>query len=125
MLFLFQTFGLYRILYFGCYRCWAFRPFVTVLTFILYEDYYYLSCIIILFSLLSIYFILKVAGVTFWYQSYLLIVTFYYVNRGVTFWYQSGFRPGSDPGWRFLETWFYSVLTVLDDFKIFSGIWEF
>ena len=64
MLFLFQTFGLCRILYFGCYRCWAFRPFVTVLTFILYEDYYYLSCIIILFPLLSIYYILKVAGVT-------------------------------------------------------------
>ena len=81
MLFLFQTFGLYRILYFGCYRCWASRPFVTVLTFILYEDYYYLSCIIILFPLLSIYYILKVAGVTIWYQS--------------------GFRPGSDPGWRF------------------------
>ena len=84
MLFLFQTFGLYRILYFGCYRCWAFRPFVTVLTFILYEDYYYLSCIIILFPLLSIYYISKVAGTTIWYQSYLLIVTFYYVNRGVT-----------------------------------------
>ena len=48
MLFLFQTFGLCRILYFECYRCWAFRPFGNVLTFILwYEDYYYLSCIII------------------------------------------------------------------------------
>ena len=25
---------------------------------------------------------------------------------GVTFWYQSGFRPGSDPGWRFWRPWF-------------------
>ena len=53
-----------------------------------------------------IFTISKVTGVTFWYQSYLLIVTFYYVNRGVTFWYQSGFRPGSDPGWRFWRPWF-------------------
>ena len=31
-----------------------------------------------------IFTISKVTGVTFWYQSYLLIVIFYYVNRGVT-----------------------------------------
>ena len=53
-----------------------------------------------------IFTISKVTGVTFWYQNYLLIVTFYYVNRGVTIWYQSGFRPGSDPGWRFWRPWF-------------------
>ena len=31
-----------------------------------------------------IFIISKVTDVTFWYQSYLLIVIFYYVNRGVT-----------------------------------------
>ena len=48
MLFLFQTFGLCRILYFGCYRYRAFWRYAIVLTFILwwkllllFELYYY------------------------------------------------------------------------------------
>ena len=44
--FVFRTFGLSRTLYFGCYHCWAFRPYGIVLTFILwYGDYYYYFCL--------------------------------------------------------------------------------
>ena len=69
-----------------------------------------------------IFTISKVTGVTFWYQSYLLIVTFYYVNRGVTFWYQSGFRPGSDPGWRFWRLGFIRFKRFLTISKYFGDL---
>ena len=104
--FSFQTFGLCRTLYFRCYRYRAFWRYAIVLTFILwwrllllFELYYYfISAFIyllyfesdechILVSELFIYrnILLCKSGVTFLYQSYLFIVTFYYVNRGVTY----------------------------------------
>ena len=99
----FRTFGLCHTLYFECYRYWAFKPCDTILTFIFingdFINYYLSNCF------------------------------YYFESDGChSFGIRAGFRPGSDPGWRFWRLgfiWFYSILTVLDDFKIFSGIWEF
>ena len=68
-----------------------------------------------------IFTISKVTGVTFWYQSYLLIVTFYYVNRGVTIWYQSGVPSRLRPGMTIFGD---LVLFGFDGFKRFQNIFR-
>jgi len=121
-----SDFGLLSLLSF--YRFWAFG----LLSIVYVISYFGLSVYVVLYvSDFILYYGIQAWMLTFKYLymdisdicTYRIIFTISKVT-GVTFWYQSGFRPGSDPGWRFLETWFYSVLTVLNDFKIFSGIWE-
>ena len=59
-------------------------------------------CYSFIFPLLSIYYILKVTGVTFWYQC--------------------GFRPGSDPGWRFWRLGFIRFKQFLTISKYFGDL---
>ena len=47
-----------------------------------------------------------------------LFVYFILENRGITIWYQSGFRPGSDPGWRFMGLGFQFFFNIYGDWEI-------
>ena len=124
----FRTFGLCRTLNFRSYRYWAFRSCGIVLTFILWYGnyYYYFGCIILLLFYFRVYIISRKLGVTFLVSELFIYPNILLCKSGChNFWYQSQVPSRLRPGMAILETWFYSVLMVLDDFKIFSWIWEF
>ena len=112
--------GFYRF-----YRYRAFRPLDFYrLCYFLFQTYGFMS-----YFIFRTYTVIYISDVILYYGFTAWTLTFIFINRDFRNYYLShhfyyyfesdgchsfgiraGFCPGSDPGWRFLETWFYSVL---------------